>query len=105
MDETLSFTQNKRAYMHPSKSNAFIPKWQKINHKLPLNFRLSLNTKCQAIQVNFEEILITGTKTSYIYNFQKEEFTHYINNSVEDEFLDGLYRSQGNTTQVLSFGS
>jgi hypothetical protein len=49
--------------------------------------------------------LITGSKTSYIYNFKKEEFTHYINNIVEDEFLDGLYRSQGNTTQVVGFGS
>lgn len=84
--------------MHPTKANAFIPKWQKVNHKLPLNFRVVLNSKSQAIQVNYEEILITGSKTSYIYNFKKEEFTHYINNAVEDEFLDGIYRSEANST-------
>jgi hypothetical protein len=46
--------------------------------------------------MNFEEILILGNKTSYIFNFKKEEFTHYINTVVEDEFLDGLYRTELN---------
>ena len=41
-----------------------------------------------------EEILITGNKTSYIYNFKKDEFTHYYNYAVEDEFLDGLYKCE-----------
>eukprot|EP00347_Sterkiella_histriomuscorum_P024271 403331710 len=105
LDEILSFSQNKRAYMHPTKPDAFIPKWLKINHKLPNNFRVALNSKSYAIQVNYEEILITGSKTSFIYNFRKEEFTHYINNAVDDEFLDGLYKNEGNTTQVFGFGS
>ena len=72
--------------MHPTKANAYIPKWTKVQHKLPVNFRIFLTSKSHAIQINFEEILITGAKTSYIFNIKKEEFTHYINNIIEDEF-------------------
>ena len=46
---------------------------------------------------------------SYIYNINKEEFTHYINNvgsinNIEDDFLDGIYKCESSSTLVLGFG-
>jgi hypothetical protein len=53
--------------------------------------------------VNYEEILITSSKVSYIYNFKKEEFTHYVPNIGDDEFLDGIYKCESNSTLVMGF--
>ena len=46
---------------------------------------------------------MTSSKVSYIYNFKKDEFTHYVPNVGEDDFLDGIYRCEGSATLVLAF--
>lgn len=49
LEETHGFAVNKKAYAHPQKANAYVPKWDKVSHKLPVNFRVALTSKSLAI--------------------------------------------------------